>query len=64
MLIGAIGGGINAGINSKNQAIANDTANLESLYQALANAESDYKRMRVPNYTGLGLQSRFTNQWM
>lgn len=64
MLIGAIGGGINAGINSKNQAITNDTENLESLYQALANAENDYRRMRIPNYTGLGLQSRFTNQWM
>lgn len=63
MIIGAIGGGVNAGINSKNQAIANDTQSLESLYQALMDAESQYKSMKIPNYTGLGLQSRYTNQW-
>jgi len=63
-IIGGLGGGINAGINSKNQAITNNTQDLESLYQSLQDAEAQYKRMRTPNFTGLGLQPRYTNQWM
>jgi len=64
ILVGALGGAINGGVSSQNEAQQRENAILEGLYNSLANANAQYKRMRIPNYTGLGLQSRYTNQWM
>lgn len=64
IIVGALGGAINGGISSQNEAYQRENATLEGLYNSLANANAQYKRMRIPNYTGLGLQSRYTNQWM
>lgn len=64
IIVGALGGAINGGITSQNEAQQRENATLEGLYNSLANANAQYKRMRIPNYTGLGLQSRYTNQWM
>ena len=63
-VLGGLGGLVNAGIDNQKQSVASNTQNLEGLYQALSDAEAQYKRMRTPNFTGLGLQSRYTNNWM
>lgn len=64
IIVGALGGAINGGVTSQNEAQQRENATLEGLYNSLANANAQYKRMRIPNYTGLGLQSRYTNQWI
>lgn len=64
IIIGGIGGAINGGLSSQKNAQSKENATLEGLYNSLSNANAQYKQMRRPNYTGLGLQSRYTNQWM
>lgn len=63
MLIGGIGGLVNSGIDNINSATSNNTARLEALYQNLLNAEQQYKSMRRPNFTGLGVQQRYQNMY-
>lgn len=63
ILIGGIGGLINSGIDNMNSATTNNTARLEALYQNLLNAEQQYKSMRRPNFTGLGVQQRYQNMY-
>lgn len=58
-VLGAIGSGANAGIKSRQNARENSNARLEALLQSLNDASAQYKSMRRPNFTGLGIQSRF-----
>lgn len=63
-IVGGIGGLINGGIDNINAETTNNTARLESLYQNLLNAEQQYKSMRRPNFTGLGMQQQYQNMYM
>jgi hypothetical protein len=63
MVVGGIGGLINSGIDNVNSATSNNTARLEALYQNLLNAEQQYKAMRRPNFSGLGIQQRYQNMY-
>lgn len=63
ILVGGIGGGLNGAMQSQANAQQGQNSQLEALYQALADAEDNYRSMRIPNYSGLGLQSRYTNNW-
>ena len=63
-IIGGIGGLINSGIDNMNAETTNNTARLEALYQNLLNAEQQYKSMRRPNFTGLGIQQQYQNMYM
>lgn len=63
MVVGGIGGLINSGIDNVNSATTNNTARLEALYQNLLNAEQQYKSMRRPNFTGLGIQQRYQDMY-
>lgn len=63
-IIGGIGGLINSGIDNMNAETSNNTARLEALYQNLLNAEQQYRSMRRPNFTGLGIQQQYQNMYM
>ena len=63
-IVGGIGGLINSGIDNMNAETSNNTARLEALYQNLLNAEQQYKSMRRPNFTGLGIQQQYQNMYM
>lgn len=63
MVVGGIGGLVNSGIDNINSATTNNTARLEALYQNLLNAEQQYKSMRRPNFSGLGIQQRYQNMY-
>ena len=63
ILIGGIGGLINSGIDNMNAETSNNTAQLEALYQSLLDAEQQYKAMKRPNFTGLGIQQRYQNMY-
>ena len=63
MVVGGIGGLLNSGIDNVNSATSNNTARLEALYQNLLNAEQQYKSMRRPNFSGLGIQQRYQNMY-
>ena len=58
-IVGALGSGANAGIQSRRNAQNSSNARLEALLQSLNDASAQYKSMRRPNFTGLGIQSRF-----
>lgn len=62
--LGAIGGAANASIKSRQNARENSNAKLEALLQSLNDASAQYKSMRRPNFTGLGIQSRFQDFYM
>ena len=63
-IIGGLGGGLNANLERQNQDQQNINSQLEGLYQALIDAETQYNSMKRPNFTGLGIQSRFQNMYM
>jgi hypothetical protein len=63
-IIGALGGGITSNIDRQNQDQQRINAELEGLLQALTDAESQYNMMKRPNFTGLGIQSRYQNMYM
>lgn len=63
MLIGGIGGLINSGIDNINAETSSNTAQLEALYQSLLDAEQQYKSMKRPNFSGLGIQQRYQNMY-
>lgn len=61
-----IGGGgtlINSGIDNLSSAAGENTAELQALYQALQDAEMQYKSMKRPNFTGLGIQQQYQNMY-
>lgn len=64
ILVGGIGGAINAGIDNMNSTGSQNTARLEALYQNLLDAEQQYKAMKRPNFTGLGIQQRYQNMYI
>lgn len=61
--IGAIGGLVNGGISGANQGNERKIADLQALYDALAEAETSYKSMRRPVFTGLGIQRNYQNMY-
>ena len=63
-IIGGMGGLVNGGSENMNAETTNNTARLEALYQNLLNAEQQYKSMRRPNFSGLGIQQRYQNMYM
>jgi hypothetical protein len=64
LVVGGVGGAINSGIDNMNSVSERELAKLESLYQNLLDAEQQYKAMRRPNLTGLGIQQRYQNMYM
>lgn len=58
-ILGAVGSGANAGIQSRRKAQEQTNTQLESLLQSLNDASAQYKSMRRPNFTTLGIQNRF-----
>ena len=61
-LISGIGSLVNSGIGGLNQGQAETNATLQGLYSALNNAEQQYRAMRRPNTTGLGLRQSALDQ--
>lgn len=64
MLIGGIGGAINGGISSKANSTTNENEKLEALLAELEDAQAQYNQLKRPNFNMMGLQSRYTNQWI
>lgn len=62
-LVGGIGSLVNSGISGMNSAVSQDTANLESLYQALVDANAQYNSMKRIPMQGLGLQQKYVNMY-
>jgi hypothetical protein len=61
--LGAIGGAVKSGSEARNNAKAQSNTRLESLLQSLNDASAQYKSMRRPNFTGLGIQGRFQDMY-
>lgn len=61
--IGGLGSLANSGIDALTTASGENTAELQALYQALQDAEMQYKAMKRPNFTGLGIQQRYQNMY-
>jgi hypothetical protein len=61
--LGAIGGALKSGSEARNNAKAQSNTRLESLLQSLNDASAQYKSMRRPNFTGLGIQGRFQDMY-
>ena len=62
-ILGALGGAFKSGsearINSKSQS----NERLEALLQSLNDASAQYKSMRRPNFTGLGIQGKYRDMF-
>lgn len=58
-VIGGVGTLINSGVDGLSGAAGQNTAELQALYQALQDADMQYKSMKRPNFTGLGIQQRY-----
>lgn len=63
-IVGAISGALKAGSENASNAQAVKNAELAGLYQALSDAEAQYRSMKRPNFTGLGIQQRYENMYM
>lgn len=63
-LVGAVSGALKAGTENASNAQAVKNAELAGLYQALSDAEAQYRSMKRPNFTGLGIQQRYENMYM
>lgn len=61
--IGGLGSLANSGIDALTTASGENTAELQALYQALQDAEMQYKSMKRPNFTGLGIQQRYQDMY-
>lgn len=61
-LIGGIGSLVNSGIGGMQQGQQEANAQLAGLYSALNQAEQQYRAMRRPNTTGLGLRQSALDQ--
>lgn len=64
IIIGGVGGLVNSGIDNMNASTSNETARLQALYQNLLDAERQYKSMKRPNFTGLGIQQRYQDMYV
>lgn len=64
VLVGAASGAIKSGTENASNAQAAKNAELAGLYQALSDAEAQYRSMKRPNFTGLGIQQRYENMYM
>ena len=64
MVIGGVGGAVNGGLSAKSNADKLNNQKLEALLTELEDAQTQYNQMKRPNYNQMGLQSRYTNQWV
>lgn len=62
-VIGGVGSLANSGIQGYSNAQQRSIGELEALYQTLADANAQYQTMKRPNFTGLGIQRRYTNMY-
>lgn len=62
-LVGGIGSLVNSGIGGMKNRVAQDTADLEALYQTLADAKSQYSSMKRIPMQGLGLQQQYAKMY-
>lgn len=62
-IAGGIGSLIGSGVSGYKDASSSKNAELSALYQALVDAEAQYKSMRRPNFTGLGIQQQYQNMY-
>ena len=62
-VVGGIGSLVNSGIGGMNDRVAQDTADLEALYQTLADAKSQYSSMKRIPMQGLGLQQKYVDMY-
>lgn len=62
-VIGGVGGLVNSGIQGYGNAQQRSIGELEALYQTLADANAQYQTMKRPNFTGLGIQRRYTDMY-
>ena len=62
-IIGALGGAFKSGSEARNNAKSQSNERLEALLQSLNDASAQYKSMRRPNFTGLGIQSKYQNMY-
>ncbi len=64
LIVGAVSGALKSGTENASNAQAVKNAELAGLYQALSDAEAQYRSMKRPNFTGLGIQQRYENMYM
>ena len=62
-ILGALGGAFKSGSEARANAKAQANERLEALLQSLNDASAQYKSMRRPNFTGLGIQNRFQDMY-
>lgn len=62
-IIGGVGSLVNSGIQGYGNAQQRSIGELEALYQTLADANAQYQTMKRPNFTGLGIQRRYTDMY-
>ena len=62
-IIGGAGTLINSGIGNLSAEAGNNTSELQALYQALQDADAQYRSMKRPNFTGLGIQQQYQNMY-
>lgn len=62
-VLGALGGAFKSGSEARTNAKSQSNERLEALLQSLNDASAQYKSMRRPNFTGLGIQNRFQDMY-
>lgn len=62
-IIGGVGSLANSGISGLSAGTEEESAELAALYQALMDAEAQYRSMKRPNFTGLGIQQQYQNMY-
>lgn len=62
-VIGGAGSLVNSGIDNLSATSGQNTAELQALYQALQDADAQYRSMKRPNFTGLGIQQQYQNMY-
>lgn len=62
-VLGALGGAFKSGSEARTNAKVQANERLEALLQSLNDASAQYKSMRRPNFTGLGIQNRFQDMY-
>lgn len=58
--LGAVNSGVQNAVHERNE----DMSELDNLYAALQQADANYKSMKSPNLTNLGIQQRYQNMYM
>ena len=62
-VLGALGSAFKSGSEARTNAKSQSNEKLEALLQSLNDASAQYKSMRRPNFTGLGIQNRFQDMY-